>query len=379
MTRTKTLRTAAAGSILALLAAAGATGVAHASPHAGAAHGSKLVVQSLYPVPHSSVVYGIATKGSRYYLVSGKNGHFKTVWAPKLKNGHLDSVYALSTSNVFIGGAIGIPTSGCPDCENGKVEIWHKVGKKVTATNFKQYNFGTGAVSVPQFAGSSPKDIWAIGAFYENDTGGPQAMHWNGKTWSLVQVPQDEYYSGLTSIASISPNDAWAVRGGSQGDSDMQHWDGKAWTDTGPVLNVTDGGAVSGESGNNVYEYGTNAKGQHAIDRYNGKKWVQMKVKGWPASSTVADMATVGKQGWALVAYRNAKDLGQAVILHTSGSSWKPVWKSHGGDWEFGSTFEVSSPTHGLFTGSRAKSQFSTPKPFTVSLHGHKWKLVSRY
>jgi hypothetical protein len=86
-------------------------------------------------------------------------------------------------------------------------------------------------------------------------------------------------------------------------------------------------------------------------------------------------MATVGKQGWALVACRNAKDLGQAIILHTSGSSWKPVWKSHGGDWEFGSTFEVSSPTHGLFTGSRAKSQFSTPKPFTVSLRGHKWKL----
>ncbi|HEX3824824.1 MAG TPA: hypothetical protein VHV79_10210 [Mycobacteriales bacterium] len=375
MTRTKALRTAAAGSVLALLAAAGATGVAEASTHARVAHSSKPVVQSLYPVPHSSVVYGIATKGSRYYLVSGKNGHFKTVWAPKLKNGYLDSVYAVSKNNVFIGGALGIPTPGCTGCGTGKIEIWHKVGKQVKAANFNQYNFGTGAVSVPQFAGSSPKDVWAIGQFNENNTGGPQAMHWNGKKWSLVQVPQDDLYSGLTSIASISPNDAWAVRGGGEGDSDMQHWDGKTWTDTGPVLNVTGSGAVSGESGKNVYEYGTNAKGKQAIDKYNGKKWVQMKVKGWPASSVVTDMATVGKQGWALVAYRNAKELGQAVILHTSGSSWKPVWKSHGGDWEFGSAFEVSSLTHGLFTGSRAKSQYSTFKRFAVSLHGHRWKL----
>jgi len=376
MTRTRTVGIAATGSILALLAALGATGVAHASSHARAAHGSKLVVQSLYPVPHSSLVYGIATKGTRSYLVSGRNGHFTVVWAPKLKDGALNSVYALSKNNVFIGGVLGIPSLGCSDCGNGKIEIWHKLGKKVRATNFKRYNFGTGAVSVPQFAGSSPKDIWAIGEFNENDTGGPQAMHWNGKNWTLVQVPQDGDYSGLTSIASISPHDAWAVRGGSEGDSDMQHWDGKTWTDTGPVLNVTDSGAVSGEAEKNVYEYGTNAKGKHAIDKYNGKTWVQMKVSGWPASGIVTNMCTVGKQGWALVAYRNAKDLGQAVILHTSGSSWKPVWRSHGGDWEFGSAFEVGSPTHGMFTGSRAKSQFSTPKTFTVSLHGHKWKLA---
>lgn len=377
--RTTMFRSAAAASILTLLGAASAAGVAYAAPHARAMPayaGAKIEIQSIYPVPHSSLVYGIATRGSRYYLVEGADGHFKTVWAPKLggRHGHLDSVYAISKNNVFIGGGIGL--SGPADELNSKVEIWHKIGKKVTATNFKQYNFGTGDCTVPEFAGTSKNDIWAIGSFYQNDTGGPQAMHWNGKTWSLVQVPQDEDYSGLTSIGAVSPKDAWAVRGGQAGDNDVQHWDGSAWTDTGAALNTSDGGGISGESAKGVYEYGLNAKSKWAIDKFNGKEWVPMKIKGKPASAAIIDLTTVGKQGWALVSYDNAKDLSQAEILHSSGGTWTPQWKSHGGAWEFGSAFEVSSPTRGLFVGAHGKGGYDSPvHNFALRLHGHKWTL----
>jgi hypothetical protein len=373
------LRAAVAASIVALLAAGSAAGIAHAAPHARAmpAHaGGRAEIVSIYPVPHSSLVYGIATKGSRYYLVAGKNGHFKKVWAPKLggQHGHLDSVYVISKNDVFIGGGIGL--KGPADELNSKVEIWHKTGKKVRTTNFKKYNFGTGDCTVPEFAGSSKNDIWAIGSFYQNNTGGPQAMHWNGKKWSLVPVPQDGDYSGLTSIGAVSPKDAWAVRGGQAGDNDVQHWDGKAWTDSGAVLNLNNDGGISGQTANGVYEYGLNAKSKWAIDRFNGKKWDQMTIKGKPASAAIIDLTTVGKQGWALVSYDDAKDLPQAEILHSSGGSWTPQWKSHGGAWEFSSAFEVSSAGRGLFVGAHGKGGYDSPEhSFSLRLHGHKWKL----
>jgi hypothetical protein len=89
-------------------------------------------------------------------------------------------------------------------------------------------------------AALSPVDAWAVGArqnassFFQR----PLALHWNGRTWSAVAVPNApgcDGHSYLTSVASVSPTSAWAAGWcGSGGNGPIfayiEHWDGKSWT-----------------------------------------------------------------------------------------------------------------------------------------------------
>ena len=56
-------------------------------------------------------------------------------------------------------------------------------------------------------SGSGPNDIWAVGAFVNygepNGARHPLAVHWNGSTWSQMNVPAigNAILNGVTTIS----------------------------------------------------------------------------------------------------------------------------------------------------------------------------------
>jgi hypothetical protein len=79
-------------------------------------------------------------------------------------------------------------------------------------------------------AASSSRDVWAVGGYYASSRR-PNSLieHWNGTTWQIVASPGANTLEG---IASLAPNDAWAVgnHGVSYGKALSVHWDGSNWS-----------------------------------------------------------------------------------------------------------------------------------------------------
>jgi regulation of enolase protein 1 (concanavalin A-like superfamily) len=340
-----------------------------ATPQRPSKSGKTQSLNRVYGVPGSSLDYGIARKGlgvanDRFYLVRGKHGHFKKVWAPSLggRYGHLDSVEAQFKHQIMIGGAVQ-QKHGIDDLP----AIFRLKGRKVVQMKIPPQS--AGAVGVGPIIGSGAHDVWAVGSFYgPTNSGGPQVLHFNGHKWTTVQVPQSVNYDGLYDIAAITPKNAWGLRG----DGDVLHWDGVQWTDTGQVLGANTYGIIAGTSAKSIYMTGSNDT-TGKIDKFNGHKWVHMKVKGVPDGAAITSMVAIGKQAWAVANYRNAKNNQAATVLHTTGRVWAPEYKTHGGSTSLGD-LAMNSAKHGLIVGSHASSLQATYHPFTISLHGHKWK-----
>ncbi|MGA7729690.1 MAG: S-layer homology domain-containing protein [Chloroflexia bacterium] len=78
-------------------------------------------------------------------------------------------------------------------------------------------------------AGISEGDAWAVGYYYDGQTNKeyPLAVHWDGISWSMSQVPAIE--GALFGVDAGAASDVWAV-GRSNGLPLFLHWDGTAWT-----------------------------------------------------------------------------------------------------------------------------------------------------
>ena len=102
---------------------------------------------------------------------------------------------------------------------------------------------GTGALNqLNDVFCTSPADCWAVGRFGNSGTGGVsvnQALHWNGRQWSLVPTPDpggtdigDSNH--LYSIRCTSSADCWAVGAvqptGQNGRNQILHWNGATWS-----------------------------------------------------------------------------------------------------------------------------------------------------
>jgi hypothetical protein len=123
---------------------------------------------------------------------------------------------------------------------------------------------------------SSASDAWAVGRSTQSLVTSSLAAHWNGTAWAVVATPHVPG-SVLTSVADISPTDAYAI-----GQSEALFWNGTTWQ---PISVPTPGGgqlaflsAVAAGSASNVWiagQYFDSAKGadEPFIAHFNGKTW----------------------------------------------------------------------------------------------------------
>ncbi|MDI2128567.1 hypothetical protein [Yinghuangia seranimata] len=167
--------------------------------------------------------------------------------------GGLLSVDAVSSDDVWAAGWAQVVDQRIPDPDGGPTQIVdhdegivrHWDGRTWTQMNLpKPYaSWGLNAISA-----SGPNDVWAVGNGYGDDDK-PVALHYDGHTWQALPTPR---FTGLwaefNSVVANSPRDVWAVGRTVVDEKDrghalVMHWDGRTWTQ---VQAPADAGKLTG-------------------------------------------------------------------------------------------------------------------------------------
>jgi hypothetical protein len=223
-------------------------------------------------------------------------------------------------------------------------------------------------VPAPSPAGSAPddestlaavrcltaKNCWAVGNTYHNDITHNQALHWNGKRWSVASTPnpggsRPGLVSELNDVTCVSSANCWAV--GYYGNpspvslkllNEVLHWNGKRWSQ---VHVVNPGGAKTGNtsqltavrcgSARNCSAVGEYAKSRSAatlseVLHWNGTRWSQVRVPNPSGGSAGAENALSAiacgsaTNCWAAgVTHAGTTPLKtRNAMLHWNGRSW---------------------------------------------------------
>jgi hypothetical protein len=189
--------------------------------------------------------------------------------------------------------------------------------------------------SLRAVSASSAIDAWAVGI---TSTTPYLAEHWNGKTWTRVPVPSlpGSEGSGLSSVADISPADAWAVgtiESNTGSTALALHWNGKKWSKVPiPVVSRNESlGSVSGLSATSAWAVGYYYSGSAAtplVVHWNGKAWsrISAPVSAGASSYLYGVKALSPHDAWAVGGvYPSSSFDFSSLILHWNGVSWKRV------------------------------------------------------
>ncbi len=137
-------------------------------------------------------------------------------------------------------------------------------------------------------ASLGPDDAWAVG--YDTDSDGNRALieHWDGGTWNQVSCGCSGDNSMLTAVAGVSTRDVWAVGITTAVDGRrvplIEHWDGSQWsTKVAPLAKQYDASldAIQIVSANNIWaagyysssHYGVYRREGVLIEHWDGERW----------------------------------------------------------------------------------------------------------
>jgi len=186
---------------------------------------------------------------------------------------------------------------------------------------------------------TSATDAWAVGHYTNsNNVSQTLILHWNGAAWKQVKSPDPggpARDQELTSVASVSAKDAWAVGfyyTGSFDKSIILHWNGTSWkqvTSPNPGSQGTFLEGVRASSPINAWAVGSSYNGtadKTLIVRWNGSAWKQVKTPNPGGSARNNDLmaVTVTPKGDAWAAGQFATGTGmRTLVLHLDGSAWR--------------------------------------------------------
>jgi hypothetical protein len=145
---------------------------------------------------------------------------------------------------------------------------------------------------------ASSKSCWAVGNSSTQDVEKNQVLHWNGKRWGAVSVPNPAGTSGtavniLNAVRCVSTSDCWAVGDASKNAKTYfavaLHWNGKRWTRVATprpggtkaedVTGLSDSTCVSAKDCWAVGADGSESEPglslSNLILHWNGKRWSQ--------------------------------------------------------------------------------------------------------
>lgn len=163
-----------------------------------------------------------------------------------------------------------------------------------------------------------PNDVWITGSYmiqvsqtalrYETFS-----LHWNGSTWSVVQMPKVTGSDNLlayefSSIDALSPTNVWAVGGsgdnvigigGSPSNTLIEHWNGTAWSivpSPSPGTNAALTGVTS-SSASNIWAVGYDTPAgatqpQTLTLNWNGTAWTTVASPNQGSPSVLTSVST---------------------------------------------------------------------------------------
>jgi len=201
----------------------------------------------------------------------------------------------------------------------------------------------------------SASDCWAVGAYGVRGSNAllSDALHWTGRKWTLVSTPSpggtaNNAYSYLSDVACLTARSCWAVGGygvGIQVNINMiLHWNGKKWSEVSvPNPAGTRNGDLNGLTGVSCLtaancwadgEYGKAAGTfiqRNEMLHWNGRKWSTAQVPNpdgtKPGTYDGLDQlaCTSARNCWAVGSYGvyGSYQLNQA--LHWNGRRWSTV------------------------------------------------------
>ena len=193
-------------------------------------------------------------------------------------------------------------------------------------------------------------DCWAVGDSQSGSRAAEldQALHWNGKKWSVAKTPEPAGKASgdqsiLYGVTCASAGDCWAVGSMYSGTATLNealHWNGKKWSvtktpdpagkasgDQSVLSGVTC--ASAGDCWAVGFMYGGTADLNEAL-RFNGKKWSHVTTPqpattpselGNPLSSVDCISAS---DCWAVGNYYNGTSLFNEA-MHWNGKKWSHV------------------------------------------------------
>jgi hypothetical protein len=273
---------------------------------------------------------------------------------------------------------------------------------------------GTALHDVSELVGVScalPGSCWAVG-IYRNGSGAlvNQAMHWNGARWSRVSVPSpggtaSHRVSLLLGVRCTSSANCWAVGGYTKANkafvNQALHWDGRTWSlvatpDPGGTaliaFSALDGVACTTSA--NCWAVGFYLNGSGVLVNqalhWNGRTWSRVPTPnpggtGVGALFTLNDVAcTTSANCWAVGSYVNGNGASLNQALHWNGTRWSrvPTPDPNGTGASASNTLNgvtCASPANCWAVGSYGVIGSGTGVQVNQALHwnGQKWSLAA--
>src|SRR5215475_12070306 len=190
------------------------------------------------------------------------------------------------------------------------------------------------------------RDCWAVGDTYHNDIERNQALHWNGRRWSVARTPnpggsKPGLISELADVTCVTSANCWAVGEFTAGFNtllnEVLHWNGRRWSQ---VHVVNPAGTKSGDA-NELYavrcgsarncnaagDYGKKVAPQrNEVLHWNGARWSRVAAPN-PAGTGSTDANDLralacgaGTNCWA-AGYASTDKI-HNEMLHWNGRSW---------------------------------------------------------
>jgi hypothetical protein len=190
--------------------------------------------------------------------------------------------------------------------------------ERVSATKWVKAKFPSAGGAVTTAAASSPSNVWAE---FQTAGHGSQLDHWNGRAWTVAKT----FAGSITGLSVLGTNDVWAFGGyGTSGDNGVSHFNGHTWTRLSSTLQG--GYAVSDR---NVWAF-TGTLAEH----FDGRRWTATNlVKLLPAAPR-GSTAKPSLTGVIALAPNNVYATGEGAsgqfgtplsLLHFNGHSWSRV------------------------------------------------------
>jgi hypothetical protein len=229
---------------------------------------------------------------------------------------------------------------------------------------------GKGAATLSGVAGTSRKDVWAVGSYNSNGAYKTLIEHWNGTRWSVARSPNpasgSHTTSTLSSVVALTPNNAWAFGFYEKRTTSfrtlIEHWDGVRWKvvpspNSGAGENALLGGVA--RSRTDIWTVGYRHDPGHRrtlTERWKGAKWstVTSPSVGGGDNFLFAVAAGPGGPVWAVGS--NSVSFGHTLAMRWNGTAWTVAKTANPGDGDrflFG--VAVPAARYGLAVGSDVK------------------------
>jgi hypothetical protein len=138
-------------------------------------------------------------------------------------------------------------------------------------------------------SGTSATDVTVVGTSGGDMGLQPFAEHWDGLAWTVTYPPTSgEPYVSTAAVYAAAPDDQWAVgTGGGNDQALVEHWDGTSWSAA--LLGEQNGTlfGVAGTASDNVWAVGMTSAGggeRALLEQWNGQQWTSFDGPSLPPS-----------------------------------------------------------------------------------------------